>query len=141
MKHLSIILLFLFLVVLGFSSCGDEPDGKWDEMKWINVNSLMNVNGVYIVSESGGTYTFKCTNYNHPWISSVAVDGIQQMLNNDSRLEFDGEWCEVIFVGNELRITILPLPSSIRSRSLNIEVTAGDIFDHLQLIQREDIYY
>ena len=39
MKHLSKILVLLFIAVLGVSSCGDEPDGKWDKMKWTNVNN------------------------------------------------------------------------------------------------------
>lgn len=141
MKHLSKFFILLFVVLLGFSSCGkDEPVGIWAKMKWTNVNNLMNINGDYFLPEVGGTYTFLCRNYDHPWISSVTVDGVQQMLDNENRLEYNGEWCSVRFEGNKLIIDAQPLPTSADSRNIILEVTAGDIFDHLVFVQKKDVY-
>ena len=141
MKQLSKFFILLFVVLLGFSSCGkDEPVGIWAKMKWTNVNNLMNINGDYFLPEVGGTYTFLCRNYDQPWISSVTVDGVQQMLDNENRLEYNGEWCSVRFEGNKLIIDAQPLPTSVDSRNIILEVTAGDIFDHLVFVQKKDVY-
>lgn len=140
-KHLSKIFVLLFVVLLSFSSCGnDEPDGKWAPMKWTNVNNLMNINGDYFLPEVGGTYTFLCRNYDHPWIASVTVDGVQQMLDNENKLEYNAQWCSVKFEGNKLIIEAQPLPASVDSRNIRLEVTAGDIFDHLVFVQKKDVY-
>lgn len=137
MKYLSRIFILLF-VLLGVSSCGsDEPDGNWEKMKWTNVNNLMNVNGVYLLPEEGGTCTFLCRNYANPWIESVTVDGVNQMLNNGNSMEFHGEWCTIKFEGNKLIITTQPLPGSLESRNVDVHVTAGDIFDTLNFRQQK----
>ena len=142
MKHLSKIFILVFIALLGLSSCGsDEPEGKWDKMKWTNVNNLMNVNGVYLLPEEGGTYTFLCRNYEHPWFNSFLVDGVQQNPDNENRMEFHGEWCTLIFEGNKLTITAQPLPASLEVRNIDVRVTAGDIFDSLNFSQRKDIHY
>lgn len=141
MKHLSRILILLFVVLLGVSSCGsDEPDGKWDKMKWTNVDNLMNVNGNYYLPEAGGTYTFLCRNYEHPWIASVTVDGVTHSVSGDSQTEFNGEWCTLKFEGNKLIITAQPLPADVELRFMTVEVTAGDIFDHLVFAQGKNVY-
>ena len=142
MKHLSKIFILVFITLLGFSSCGsDEPDGKWDKMKWTNVNNLMNVNGVYLLPEEGGSYTFTCRNYNTIWISSVTVDGVQYALDNDSRLAFNGEWCTLKVEGNKLIITAQTMPGSLETRNIDVTMTAGDIFDTINFSQRKDIHY
>ena len=138
MKNLSKVFILLFIALLGFSSCGDEPDGKWEKMKWTNVNNLMNVNGVYLFPAEGGSYTFLCRNYEHPWISSVTVNGVRQAVNSDTPMEFDGEWFSLKFEGNKLTITVQSLPESLESRGFDLAVTAGDIFDTLIFSQQKN---
>lgn len=130
MKNLSRIFILLFVALLGFSSCGtDEPDGKWEKMKWTNVDNLMNVNGVYLLPEEGGTFTFLCRNYEQPWISSVAVNGVTYKVNSENNKVFNGEWFTLKFEGNKLTITLQSLPQSVESRGFDLVATAGDIFD------------
>lgn len=140
MKHLSKILVLLFIAVLGVSSCGDEPDGKWDKMKWTNVNNLMNIQGVYYLPEESGEYTFLCRNYEHPWIESVSIDGKSQTLDPENRLQFSADWFTVKFEGNKLTVTATALPDAIESRGFILQVTAGDIFDTFYFTQEQDIY-
>ena len=140
MKPLSKIFVLLFVILLGVSSCGDEPDGKWDKMKWTNVNNLMNIQGVYYLPESGGEYTFLCRNYDHPWIVAVTIDGVSQVLDDNNKLEFSGEWFTAKFEGNKLIINTVSLPESLSSRSFNLEVTAGDIFDSFSFTQQHNNY-
>lgn len=128
----------LTMVLLAVSSCGDEPDGKWDKMKWTNVDNLMNLQGVYIIPSYGGSYTFLCRNYERPWIESVTVDGTRQDINNESRSAYDGEWCSVEFDGNALIVTAKRLPADVESRHIDVEVTAGDIFDAFHFRQAQE---
>ena len=129
MRNISKIFILLFVALLGFSSCGsEEPIGKWENMKWTNVDNLKNVNGVYLLPAEGGTYTFLCRNYEQPWISSVTVNGEYPEGYENSRV-FNGEWFTVKFEGNKLIITVQSLPQSLGSRGFDLMVTAGDIFD------------
>ena len=43
MKHVLKISILLMAVLLGLSSCGDgdEPDGKWEKMKWKQLHQHM----------------------------------------------------------------------------------------------------
>ena len=138
MKHLSRILILLFIVLLGTTSCGsDEPEGKWAKMKWTNVDNLMNVNGNYLLPEGGGTFTFLCRNYDHPWFSSVSVDGVQIQLDNETTI--NGEWFSMKFDGNKLIIIVESLPASVEARNIQLTVTAGDIFDYFTFIQERGV--
>lgn len=139
MKHLSRILILLFIVLLGTTSCGsDEPEGKWAKMKWTNVDNLMNVNGNYLLPEGGGTFTFLCRNYDYPWFNAVSVDGVEKQLANETT--FYGEWCTMKFEGNKMIITVESLPASVDERSVQLAVTAGDIFDSFTFIQKRGAY-
>ena len=76
MKKATIVLIIFLATVAGLVSCGgDEPDGKWDKMKWKDLSGLSKENGVYIVPADGGTYAFECTNYNSPWLSGILDNG------------------------------------------------------------------
>ena len=132
MKHLFKISILLVVALLAFSSCGDEPDGKWAKMKWKNVDNLAKVDNVYVIPEGGGTFTFECTNYKAPWISTIMENGVDEYslveINNDFR-KFTGNWFEVECINADLVVTIDPLEADCYDRSLTVVVTAGDIFD------------
>ena len=132
MKLLSRISILLIVALLGLSSCGDEPDGKWDKMKWNDLSNLKQVEGKYIVPASGGTYTFECKNYMAPWINTVMEDGVADYslyeISNDFH-KYTGNWFEVRCINADLVVTIAPLEADNPTRSLTVVVTAGDIFD------------
>lgn len=140
MKQLTKYLILLIVAVLGVTSCGsDEPDGKWERMKWTNVNDLKNVNGVYILPEENGTYTFLCRNYEQPWFTSFTVNGVQQTVSDNHSISGDW-WFTAKFEGNKLLITVGTLPKSVDSRDFTLNVTAGDIFDSLIFRQEKGAY-
>ena len=139
MYKLSKLFILLMIAMLGVASCGDEPDGKWQKMKWTNVNNLMNRQGVYLIPEEGGVFVFQCRNYDHPWIDSVTVDGVEYVVNNADNREFIGDWCIVRFDGNNMYVTAVPMPQSLEARSLTVHVTAGDIFDTLMFSQQKGV--
>ncbi len=131
MRHLFRISILLIIVLMAFSSCGDEPDGNWAPMKWINIDNLTKVDNVYVIPEEGGTFTFECTNYKFPWISSIMENGVDE---NSLEIiiefrKFIGNWFEVQCINADLVITIDPLEADCNDRSLTVLVTAGDIFD------------
>ncbi len=131
MKQLSKLLILLLVALLGVTSCGsDEPEGKWDKMKWTNVNDLKNVQGVYILPEEGGTFTFLCRNYEKPWFSMA--------VGHEN--EFSGEWYSAKFEGNKLIVTVEALPQAVEMRDFSLQVTAGDIFDTFLFRQQKGAY-
>ena len=131
MKQLSTLFILMIVAVLGVTSCGgDEPEGKWDKMKWTNVNDLKNVQGVYILPEDGGTFTFLCRNYSNPWFA--------QAPGNET--ELNGEWYTAKFEENKLIVTVEALPQAVESRDFTLAVTAGDIFDTLLFRQQRGTY-
>lgn len=143
MKRLSIIFILLISLLMGVASCGgdEEPIGSWERMKWTNVNNLMNIQGVYYLPVEGGSYTFLCRNYSHPWINSVTVNGITLVPDIiENRIEFNGEWFTAKFEDNKLIITADALPQSVSSRNFTILVTAGDIGDSFEFAQQQNIY-
>ena len=140
MKLLSRISVLLIVLLLGATSCGDEPDGKRDKIKWTNVDNLMNVNGVYYLPEEGGTCSFTCRNYSNLWMTSIVVDGVRYEFDNGNRLEFFGDWLTLKIEGNNLMITANALPESIESRGFTLEVTSGDVFDTIVFGQKKNVY-
>jgi hypothetical protein len=132
MKLLSRISILLIIVLLGLSSCGDEPDGKWDKMKWNDLSNLKQVDGNYIVPASGGTYTFECKNYMAPWINTVMENGVTDFslieINHDFH-RFTGSWFDVQCINADLVVTIDPLDADCNERNMTVIVTAGDIFE------------
>lgn len=144
MNHLFKISILLIVALLAFSSCGDEPDGKWDEMEWINVDNLAQVNNIYVIPEEGGTFTFECKNYT-PWLSRV-------FINNDPRPIIDREdlhekwtkcivvdWVEIEIVDKKIIVSFDRIEDYMSERKLTVEVTAGDIFDTFVFLQQKKL--
>ena len=128
----TIVLLFVVMAV-ATSCCREEPDGKWEKMKWNDLSGLTKENGVYIVPDTGGTYTFECKNYT-PWIdhcdsgyNDVVVSSFTHVYN---------EWFDVNVDSKKVIVTFQPLEDGIQTRQLTLSVTGGDIFDHFRFQQR-----
>ena len=126
-------ILLILVMLLGISSCGDEPDGKWAKMKWEDKSGLAKENGVYIVPANGGTYTFTCLNYK-PWIDQCEYSVYGMPVQSFTHVT--GEWFEVECVDNDVIVTFQPLEVLTSPRSLTLVMTAGDIFDRLVFEQR-----
>lgn len=125
----------LLVVLAGVASCvKDEPDGKWDNMKWNEPSALTKENGAYIVPANGGTYIFECKNYT-PWIDHCE-SGFYDMLVSSSTYVYS-EWFEVIVEGKNVIITFQPLEDETGARQLTVVITAGDIFDTFRFTQRQ----
>lgn len=139
MKKVNLFILILLAAVAVLVSCGDEPDGKWDKMKWNAPSGLAKENGIYIVPAEGGTYTFECKNYSAPWLSGILDNGeyVYPHPGQEDVHSFTGDWFGVHCDHANVTITIQPLDGSTSSRSLNVGVTAGDIFDSINFLQRQ----
>ena len=135
MKQILRISILLLVVLAGVASCGkDEPDGKWDDMKWNVPSALTKENGVYIVPANGGTYTFECKNYT-PWIDHCESNFYDMVVSSTTYAY--SEWFEVIVEGKNVIITFQPLEDDTEARQLTVVVTAGDIFDSFKFTQRQ----
>lgn len=129
MNHLFKISILLIVAFLSFSSCGDEPDGKWDKMKWNNVDNLAKVNNIYVIPEEGGTFTFECKNYK-PWLSDVIINTEHQdIYSSGSRKEYKSDWFEVNITDRKVMFTFDEIEEPMTGRTVEVVVTAGDIFD------------
>lgn len=137
-KVLSIMTcLLLAMAACTQTSCSDD-DGDWEEMKW-DTSVKAGKDGVISVGSEGGTYEFKCKNYN-PWLSSISQfeDGMEGEVflpaNTDSNLYADqgmyivGTWLTARCTGSTLTVEIKPNESQ-KEHTMTVEVTAGDIFD------------
>ena len=138
------MLLILVFAVITLNSCEKQRlDGDWDPMEWNDENGLARVNNVYQVPASGGSYKFHCKNYSVFWISSIEEDGqffVPDLENNDWKDLF-GQWSRVqCLPDGDLVITFEPLSfySSASNRTMNICVTAGDIFDYFRFVQKNN---
>ena len=139
MKKVTISLILFLTAMASLVSCGDEPDGKWDKMKWKNLSGLAKENGTYVVPADGGTYAFECKNYSAPWLSGILADGEPVYYpggKQDDFHSFTGDWFSVLCDHATVTVTIQPLDEATDSRSLNVVVTAGDIFDSIDFVQR-----
>ncbi len=127
----------LLIVLTTIFSCGlNSEDGRWDPMKWTS-NRPGDPRKITATAE-GGTYQLKCTNYGGPWISSVtSPDTTIYGLSKEQDLHhIQYDWYDVLAKGNTFYITLLPNTTG-KERKLSIDVTAGDIFDHVVVIQNK----
>ena len=121
----------MITVLLGFSSCGDEPDGKWSKMKWNNVDNLTKTNNIYVIPEEGGSFTFECKNYT-PWIADVVINTERQdILSQDDWKwkEYRNDWFEVKITDKKVIFSFDEIKEPMTGRTAEVVVTAGDIFD------------
>jgi hypothetical protein len=132
MKKIFGTIVLLLAVMASVASCGDEPDGKWEKMKWNDLSGLTKEDGIYIVPATGGTYTFECKNYN-PWIDHCSSGYNDVVVSSYTHVY--NEWFDVLCNNKNVIVTIAPLTST-SARQLTVELTAGDIFDSFKFEQR-----
>ena len=128
--------LLLMLLTTIFSCELNSEDGRWDPMKWTS-NRLGDPRKITATAE-GGTYQLKCTNYGGPWISSV-TDADTVIYAGSKEQDFRHikyDWYDISAKENTFYITLLPNTTG-KERKLSIDVTAGDIFDHIEVTQNK----
>lgn len=126
MRIKTLPILIVILITL-FSCESEKKEGLWDPMKWKS-----NVENNMPVPVSGNTYTFECTNYKSFWISNILENGVNVYIEPGK--EHSGEWYTVIVEKNIMTITF-SANTTTSDRTLNICVTAGDIFSTLSFNQ------
>ena len=128
--------LLLMLLTTIFSCELNSEDGRWDPMKWTS-DRPGDPRKITATAE-GGTYQLKCTNYGGPWIDNVTSQDTTifgASKEQDFRhIKYD--WYDVLAKGNTFYITLLPNTTG-KERKLFIDVTAGDIFDHIEVTQNK----
>ena len=125
------LLATTLLSSIALSSCSKD-DGDWDPMKWRTEVKTVKDNGTRLVQvpSKGGTYVYKCRNYNGFWLSDIkeTEDGSTKVHYNTDRHYFSSPVTDVNITGNTLTVTIKPNETK-KTRYVEVTVTAGDIFD------------
>lgn len=95
-------------------------------------------NGIYIVPAEGGEYTFECTNYSGVWLSLIEDNGeiVYPAADHEDFHSYMGKGFGVNCDHNHVKVSFAPLDASTESRSLTVDVTAGDIFYAFRFTQR-----
>lgn len=116
------------------SSCSKD-DGDWDPMKWRTETKTVKEEGTRLVQvpAEGGTYVYKCRNYNSFWLSDITEEENSNVKHYYRENFTDMYNCSLPFsdtsiTGNTLTITIKPNETK-KTRYVAVTVTAGDIFD------------
>ncbi|MCD8387065.1 MAG: hypothetical protein LUD17_09280 [Bacteroidales bacterium] len=142
-KYFNFVVMMLSLCIMTVTaSCGDDPEGKWDPMKWKATSAVEKSDGSYMVGPEGGEYTFECKNYAGFWFSKAVVKAGSTLANyypefNDSGngLTLDASWAHFTSQSNQLTVTI-DLNDGTDTRQVAVTVTAGDVFDTFQFCQQ-----
>ena len=136
LKKSTFAALLLMLLTTLFSCELNSEDGRWDPMKWTS-DRHGDLRKITATAE-GGTYQLKCTNYGGPWISSVTSQDTT-IFGSSKEQDFRHikyDWYDVLAKENTFYITLLPNTTG-KERKLFIDVTAGDIFDHIEVTQNK----
>ena len=116
-------------ILFSLASC-NSLDGKWNPMKWKTSVKVQKDKNKYInVPAEGGTYLFHCKNYSDFWISDIVVNGRDVINHMDDFKTYKGDWGSVECKSNILTI-IISSKSREKSDTIEVGVTAGDIFDY-----------
>lgn len=139
----SLIYIFsMFTLCLSLGSCDnkkEEPDGKWEAMKWQmenlkgEVNFEKASNALMNITVSGeGSFDLKCLNYPFFWIA-----GANYPKNWDNIKEYDYEWLSITISGDTAHCEFTNVPEEFHNE-LYITFTAGDIFFTVSFNREED---
>ena len=125
----------ILLMAVSLTSCDfDKKDGDWDPMKWARTDyreTVVDRISYYDVPASGGTFTFRCTNYNSFWLAGTSVK--DEKGKTEHLYHEEGDYNNITnsliterVEGNMLTVTF-PATESVTLRFIAV-VTAGDIF-------------
>ena len=137
MRKVWILYLFIFLQLVACSDNKDELVGIWSPMEWTTDNKLVVADNKYVVSYFGDTISFVCKNYGSFWFSNAEIvdSVIEPNMDSNDLTKLDGNWFSASIVENEMQV-VFDKNSDITDRTVSIIVTAGDIFDYFDFIQK-----
>lgn len=135
MKKKLFTMMLAIIGILSFASCSKD-DGDWDPMKWESYSygntRLPDGTKAIAVPQSGGTFTFKCTNYNRLWIQCV-TEGINDKntmnIPSDNYTYIETNSTTVKVEGNTLTVTFAPNETQTE-RKIRVNVSVGDTGDN-----------
>ena len=133
--RIMVMALTVFFFTTLVSCSKNELDGNWEPMKW-EAGYPGNPKSIVVPSE-GGTYSLTCSNYHGPWLTQVTVDGSTIVISNEAGSflhHVEHHWMIVDLTGNKLTIVVKPNNTG-KDRKLRIGVSAGDVFDHIEVTQ------
>lgn len=141
MKKKIFTLLLAVIGLLSMTSCSKD-DGDWDAMKWEKTSYEQVPTPSYgkaiSVPKLGGSYTFKCKNYNCIWPTSIIEgDGdksVRTLPENTGDPETKGGYTTAKTEGNTLTVTFAPNETQAK-RYIRVNVSAGDIFYRFVFMQ------
>lgn len=139
---MKMIIWAIMSAFLFFAAC-DEPDGKWEAMKWSHPKyETVKVEGTnyFVVPVEGGSYGFRCKNYK-PWLADHMFEANGDVWhsyrdyekNDDYYNHYDNGWCRVDVNKDSVKVQFEP--NTGFERKALIGVTAGDIFDRFYFLQ------
>lgn len=141
MTKLFLNIMVAFLAISALAGCsGEELDGDWDLMKW-KTEVKVGKGGYVEVPKAGGTYQWTCKNYHGFWLSGAretASDGSKKsfwIYGTESDFNhLTTTWSTIKAEERVLTVTIAPNETD-STRILEVQVTAGDIFDQFNFRQ------
>ena len=134
------IALAVFATISLASCSSDEPEGKWDSMKWSKTDyKVISEDGIkyYYVPGEGIIFTFTCKNYS-PWLSNVKVitgDKIEYIYPDEDFHTIDYESIHVKAEDRNVTVSFDPSENDRHLRRYMLTVTAGDVFGYFCFIQ------
>ena len=142
-KNVFLIMLMLAIASILLISCDKDNktlDGDWPRMQWDNQNGLENIDNVYQIPASGGTYKMVCKNYGTFWINGIKEDDtvLITSLEADNFMDIKGSWSRAQSVNGELILTIDPLYEATESRQLEVYLESGDAFYTFHFLQKKN---
>ena len=128
--------LAMFAAFTLASCVSEDPDGKWDPMKWKADVPIQIIDGVYTVHAVGEELTFTCQNYSSPWIE-FAASGEEYFFHSyetNDHHTLSTDWFKAETSGNKLKVSF-EANETAKERPLELTVTAGDIFYTFKFMQ------
>jgi len=127
MKTLAFVTMMMCLII---GSC-DDPEGKWDEMKWKSETAFTRGFPHEVrLNAAGDSVTFTCTNYRLMGAQAfVVVDGYATYLEDTCKYWFDISWCDNVF-------TVTAAANNTGAeREFEVQPYSGDAFDSFTFTQ------
>ena len=124
LKKSTFAALLLIVLTTLFSCELNSEDGRWTPMKWTS-DRPGDPRKITATAE-GGTYQLNVTSQDTTIFGSSKEQDFRH-------IKYD--WYDVLAKENTFYITLLP-NSTGKERKLSIVVTAGDVFDHVEVTQK-----
>lgn len=122
MKNTSVFLVLIILFI--FTRC-DEQEGDTPRMKWSpSVKTKKGISTTISVPSNGGTYTFRCKNYNTLWIASVCEDG-KYKHPEDYYNYVSEDWVNIKLIKDNMTVVLSQNKRNV-NRTIEVNISVGN---------------